>query len=86
MAISINYPDKIFPGVWQSYTISSDEGTPQGEILLEGKSLEQKVIPMREPKWKVTFKLPKDCAGKKLTLRFKNTANQVEDTKTVDAL
>lgn len=83
MAIKINYPDKILPGVWQSYTISSDEGEPRGEVVLEGKALEQRIIHMRDPLWKVTFFLPPESGGGKLTLKFQNSGSQVEDTKEV---
>jgi hypothetical protein len=84
MAISINFPDKILPGVWHSYTITSDEGPPEGEVLLEGKPVDRRIIPMRAPKWKVTFKVPGDCAGKTLVLRFKNGAAQVEESKVIE--
>ena len=84
MALSINYPDKILAGVWQSYTISSDEGPPDGEVLLEGKPLDRRIIHMRSPKWKVSFLLPKGSGGKKVTLRFKNSAHQVEEAKEIE--
>lgn len=85
MAISINYPDKILAGVWQSYTITSEEGPPDGEVLLEGQRLERRIIPMRAPKWKVTFFLPPGAAGKDVKLRFQNQASKVEETKSVEA-
>ena len=84
MAISINYPDKILPGVWQSYTITSDEGPPEGEVLLEARPLAQRIIPMRAPKWKVTFLLPADAGGKRMTLRFRNSGAKVEETKEIE--
>ncbi len=85
MAISINYPDRILPGVWQSYTITSDEGAPEGEVILGERTLPQRIIPMRAPKWKVTFHLPAEAAGKKMTLRFRNPGAKVEDTKEIEA-
>ena len=72
MALSINYPDKILAGVWQSYTVTSEEGPPDGEVLVDGKSLARKFIHMRAPKYKVTFLLPDDAAGKKLTFKLRN--------------
>ena len=81
MAIEINYPDKIVPGVWQSYTITSDDGPPQGEIRVDGKVLDQRLIFMRDPLWKVTFKLPADSGGKTVSLKFHNGTCDVEDEK-----
>jgi hypothetical protein len=86
MALSINFSDKVIAGLWQSYTITSDEGPPEGEVVLEGKPLDRRIIPMREPLWKVTFLLPKDSGGKELVLRFKNRAAAVEEKKAVEAL
>ena len=85
MALSINYPDKILAGVWQSYTITSDEGPPEGDVVLGGKPLEKKMTPLRGPLWKVTFLLPRDSGGQKFTLRLKNRAAQVEETKDIEA-
>jgi len=85
MAISINYPDRILPGVWQSYTITSDEGAPEGEVIFENRPLPQKIIPLRSPKWKVTFLLPAEAAGKTMTLKFRNAGGKVEETKEIEA-
>jgi hypothetical protein len=84
MAIAINYPDKVLAGVWQSLTVTSDEGAPDGEILLEGKPVERRILVLRPPKWKLTFRLPGDAAGKSLTLRIHNESVKIEETKTVE--
>ena len=44
-----------------------------------------RVIPLREPLWKVTFLIPKDGAGKELVLRFRSPAGSVEEKKAVEA-
>jgi len=85
MAISINYPDKILAGVWQSYTLTSDEGPPEGEVVLDGKPVERRFISMRRPLWKVTFFLPPHSAGKIMTLKFHNGASQIEESKAIEA-
>ncbi len=85
MAISINYPDKVIAGLWQSFTITSDEGPPAGEVLVDGKPVEARFIRMREPLWKVTFLIPRESAGKELTLRLRNPGAQVEEKKAIDA-
>jgi len=85
MALSIKYPDKIIEGVWQSYTITSDEGMPDGDVLLEGQPLKRRIIPMRHPKWKVTFFLEAGTAGKNVTLKFQNEKSRLEETKTIEA-
>jgi hypothetical protein len=85
MAITINYPDKVLAGVWQSYTVTSDGGAPDGEVLLDGAPLAKRILPMRPPVWKVTFLLPKDAAGKSLTIRLRDGISQVEESKKVEA-
>ncbi len=85
MALKIDYPDKILAGVWQSYTVNSDEGVPDGDVLLGGKPLKRKIIPLRPPKWKVTFFLEAGAAGKNLTLKFQNAGSCLEETKAIEA-
>jgi hypothetical protein len=84
MSISINYPDKVLAGVRQSLTITSDEGAPDGEVLLDGQPLARSIVRLRPPVWKVTFSLPQDSAGKAIVLRFRNESVNVEETKTVE--
>ncbi len=85
MAIVISYPDKLLAGLWQSCTITSDEGPPDGEVLLDGKPLDRKLIPLRPPLWKVSFLLPGDAAGKTVTLRFRNAGSMVDEAKPIEA-
>lgn len=85
MAISINYPDKIIAGLWQSYTITSDEGPPQGEVLIDEAPIEARIISLRPPIWKVTFLIPRESAGKKLALKFRNGGTKIEETKAIEA-
>jgi len=85
MAITINYPDKVLAGVWQSYTVTSDEGAPEGEVLLDGTTLETRIIPLRPPAWKLSFRLPGDSAGKTLQIRLRNGPAAVEESKKVEA-
>ncbi len=84
MAISISYPDKVLAGVWQSFTITSDEGPPTGEVLLAEKPLKARFIALRTPLWKVTFLLPGDSAGKSLTLKLQNAGGRLEESKPVE--
>lgn len=94
MALSINYPDKILSGVNQSYTVTSDEGPPSGQVLVGGNVLDHRVIELGAPKdslvsttsvkkYKVTFFLPKDATGKSLILRFQAGSSKVDDSKSV---
>ena len=94
MAISINFPDKILAGVHQSYTITSDEGTPSGTIDLAGAELDYRLIRLGAPKdsedsmtpvmkYKVTFFLPKDSVGKEVKFDFQAGSSNTEDTKEI---
>jgi hypothetical protein len=96
MTLEINFPDKILAGVHQSYTILSDAGAPAGKVLLAGAELEHRVIPLGPPKtftgegppqmkYKVSFLIPAEAAGKTLTLRFEAGTSRVEETKEITA-
>jgi hypothetical protein len=96
VSLDINYPDKILAGVNQSYTVTSDEGPPQGTIAIDGKDLPHRLIPLGPPKdalvsttpvmkYKVTFYLPADSTGKNVTLRFQAGASRVDDSKAITA-
>jgi len=85
MALSITYPDKIIAGLWHSLTVTSEAGPPEGDVLLDGKPLERRIIPMRAPLWKITFLVAKEGAGKPLVVKLRNPAAALEETKTVDA-
>lgn len=96
MAISINFPDKILAGVHQSYTILSDEGAPQVRVQLGGASLPHRLIPLGAPKdskvsttsdmkYKVTFLLPQDSAGKTVALELVGPASRAEESRPITA-
>jgi hypothetical protein len=92
--VEINYPDKILAGVNQSYTITTDEGSPRGTVQVDGQDLPHRVIPLGPPKdalvsttpvmkYKVSFLLPAGSVGKSVTLRFQAGSSRVEDTKPI---
>jgi hypothetical protein len=94
MALSINYPDKILAGLNQSYTLTSDEGPPAGQVQIEGQALPHRVIPLGPPKdakvsttpvmkYKVSFLLPQGTAGKQVVLAFQAGASRVEESKPI---
>lgn len=96
MALSINYPDKILAGVHQSYTATSDEGEPSGKVVLAGQELPFRVIRLGPPKtaevsttpemkYKITFLLPEDSAGKSVQLQFQAGSSSVDDSKEIIA-
>ncbi len=94
MALSINYADKILAGLHQSYTITSDEGPPAAQVSVEGREIPCRVIRLGPPKgatesttkvmkYKITFLLPEDSAGKNMTVKLQAGASKVEDTKPI---
>ena len=83
MALKIDYTDKILAGVNHSFTLVSDEGPPSGEVLIGGAPVPHRVVFLREPKWKVSFKIPGDAVGKELTMRFKAGGSDVEESKEI---
>jgi hypothetical protein len=94
MSIEINFPDKILAGVNQSYTVTTDEGAPSGQVQVEGKDLPHRVVPLGAPKdalvsttpvmkYKVSFFLPDGTQGKDLVMRFRAGASQVEEKKPI---
>ena len=96
MALDINYADKILAGVSQSYTLTSDEGAPRGRVLVAGKEIPHRVIPLGPPKdalesttpvmkYKVSFLLPEDSTGKTMTLQFQAGSSKIEDAKPITA-
>lgn len=85
MAVSVNLTDKIIAGLHHSFTITSDEGPPAGEVRVGGEVIPHRLIPLREPKWKVSFLLPADSAGKELELRFRAGTSTLEETAEIVA-
>ena len=96
MALSVNYPDKILAGVHQSYTVTSDEGEPAGEVVLSGQPLPFRIIRLGAPKtadvtttpevkYKITFLLPAGSAGKSFQLKLAAGASKVDDSKDIIA-
>ena len=85
MALKINYTDKILAGVNHSLTLTSDEGSPSGEVLVDGTSIPHRVVPLREPLWKVSFRIPGDAAGKSLVLKFAAGSSAVDESKEIVA-
>lgn len=96
MALNINLSDKILAGVNQSYTITSGEGSPAGKVLLDGVEIEHRVIPLGPDKtssgespppykYKVSFFLPDDSAGKELELKFSAGSSTAEEKVAVTA-
>ncbi len=94
MALSINYPDKILAGVHQSYTITSDEGEPAGKVVLGNEELPFRVFRLGAPKtadvsttpvvkYKITFLLPENSAGKSVHLQMQAGASKVDDSKEI---
>jgi len=91
--LEINYPDKILAGVNQSYTLVSDEGTPDGSISIDGTALHHRVIPLGPPKgepsgtpvmkYKVSFFIPDGSAGKSLRLSFRAGESAFDDEKEI---
>jgi hypothetical protein len=95
MPVTINFPDKILAGVNQSYTIASGDGPPAGKVLVGGAEVEHRVLPLGpvktleknppEFRYKVSFFLPDDSAGKELELKFAAGSSRLEETKTIVA-
>ena len=83
MALEINYTDKVLAGVNHSFTLSSDEGPPSGEVLVGGAPIPHRVVFLREPQWKVSFMIPSEAVGKELTMRFQAGGNSVDETKEI---
>ena len=94
MSIEINFPDKVLAGVNQSYTVTTDEGAPSGNVEVEGKNLPHRVIPLGAPKdalvsttpvmkYKVSFFLPDGTAGKDLIMRFQAGESRVEEKRQI---
>lgn len=83
MALKINYTDKVLAGVHHSLTLTSDEGPPSGEVLVGGGTIPHRIVPLREPLWKVSFRIPDDAAGKDLCLKFAAGASAVDESKEI---
>lgn len=94
MAISVNFPDKVIAGLNQSYTITSDEGSPNARIHVDSLGLSFRLIPLGPPKtepesstgilkYKVTFHLPEDSVGKTLHVDLWSDASRLEETRPV---
>ena len=93
MSIDINFPDKILAGVNQSYTITSDEGAPTGTVTFAGGAdLPHRIVPLGPPKdsaesttsvmkYKVTFFLPDEAAGKEVKLAFQAGGSTAEEAR-----
>ena len=85
MPVQISFSDKVFAGVNHSFTITSNEGVPSGEVLVDGKTIPHRLIPQREPKWKISFSVPPGAAGKELVVRIRAGASTIEEKKTIVA-
>lgn len=85
MVLKINYTDKVLAGLNHSFTLTSDEGPPSGEVLVGDASIPHRVVHLREPKWKVSFRIPDDAAGKELVMRFRAGSSRVEESKPITA-
>jgi len=94
MALRATYPDKIIAGLHQSYTLLSEDGPPSGRILVDGKDVPFRLIPLGPPKsaaesttttmkYKVTFLLPDDSAGKTLSVQFAAGSSRIEESKPI---
>lgn len=94
MAIGVNFPDKVIAGLNQSYTITSDEGAPQGRIHVDSVGIAFRLIPLGPPKsdpesttavlkYKVTFHLPEDSVGKTLHVDLWTEASRIEEARPV---
>ena len=94
MGLTINVSDKVLAGVHQSYTLLSDEGPPSGSVRVSDAEVEHRVLHLgptktstgeneRTVKYKVTFYLPDDAAGKTLRLEFRAGESTVEKTEEI---
>ena len=83
MPITLNYTDKFLAGVNHSFTITSDEGLPQAEVLVGESPIPCRVIHMQNPKYKVSFRIPENAAGKEVTLKFKAGEATLEESKEI---
>ena len=94
--LEINIPDKILAGLNQSYTITSEVGEPIGKVSVNGAEVPHRVIRLGPPKmwdgdgapqmkYKVSFLLPQDTAGKTMELRFAAGGVDAEVTAEITA-
>ena len=85
MTIEVKYTDKILAGVYHSFTVTSNEGPPSGEVLVDGSSLPHRVIHLQDPKYKISFKVPGNSAGKELVLKLTAGMSVFQETKEIVA-
>ena len=85
MSIEVNYTDNFYAGVYHSFTITSDEGLPSGEVLVGETTIPHRIIHMQDPKYKISFHVPEDAVGKELVLRLKAGATDIEEKKEIAA-
>lgn len=96
MALNVKYPDKLIAGLYQSCTITTEEGRPEVKLRLGDVDLDHRLIFLGPPKdapesttttekYKISFLLAEDAAGKTLEVEVRAGDSAVEDTKEVVA-
>ncbi|MBI4583597.1 MAG: hypothetical protein HY717_06215 [Planctomycetes bacterium] len=85
MPVQLSFSDKVLSGVNHSFTITSSEGPPAGEVLVGGKPVPHRLVPLREPKWKISFTVPANTAGQELVVRVRAGASSLEEKKPIAA-
>lgn len=85
MTLEVNPTDKFLSGVFHSFTVTSDEGMPMGEVSVGEEVIPHRVIPLADPKYKITFKVPGDSVGKELKVKISTPFSTVEDTHPITA-
>lgn len=85
MTMTINATDKFLAGVHHSFTITSDEGLPGGEVLVGETAIPHQVIHLQDPKYKISFLIPEDAVGQQLTVRLQGRQSTVEETREIAA-
>lgn len=93
LMLELNYPDKILAGVHQSYTFTSDEGPPSGQVSIDGVEVAHRVLTLGPPKgestgtnkikYKITFLIPGGAAGRTLEMKFQAAGSSIDDSKEI---
>jgi hypothetical protein len=79
MPITVNATDKFLAGVNHSFTITSDEGLPSGEVIVGKTMVPCRIFRLRDPNYKISFLVPKGSAGQELVLRLRAGKATVEE-------
>ena len=85
MTIEVKFTDKILTGVYHSFTVTSDEGPPSGDVVVDGNSLPHRVIHLQDPKYKISFRVPDNSAGKELVLKLTAGMSIFQEAKEIVA-